>query len=58
MQRWEFDHRTEHRTNETRRHEEPKIATQLTLYGQVENVIIDRISNGSLPAGSRLPSEL
>jgi DNA-binding FadR family transcriptional regulator len=46
MQRWEFDHRTEHRTNETRRHEEPK------------SVIIDRISNGSLPAGSRLPSEL
>jgi DNA-binding GntR family transcriptional regulator len=30
----------------------------LPLYGQVENVIIDRISNGSLPAGGRLPSEL
>jgi DNA-binding GntR family transcriptional regulator len=30
----------------------------LPLYGQVENVIIDRISNGSLPAGGRLPFEL
>jgi GntR family transcriptional regulator len=29
----------------------------LPLYAQVENVIIDRISDGSLPAGSRLPSE-
>jgi GntR family transcriptional regulator len=29
----------------------------LPLYAQVENVIIDRISNGSWPAGSRLPSE-
>ena len=29
----------------------------LPLYAQVENVIIDRISAGSLPAGSRLPSE-
>jgi DNA-binding GntR family transcriptional regulator len=31
--------------------------THLPLYAQVENVIIDRISDGSLPAGSRLPSE-
>jgi len=31
--------------------------THLPLYAQVENVIMDRISNGSLPAGSRLPSE-
>jgi GntR family transcriptional regulator len=31
--------------------------THLPLYAQIENVIIDRISNGSLPAGSRLPSE-
>ena len=31
--------------------------THLPLYAQVENVIIDRISNGSWPAGSRLPSE-
>jgi GntR family transcriptional regulator len=29
----------------------------LPLYAQVENVIIDRISDGSLPVGSRLPSE-
>jgi GntR family transcriptional regulator len=29
----------------------------LPLYAQVENAIIDRISNGSLPVGSRLPSE-
>jgi GntR family transcriptional regulator len=29
----------------------------LPLYAQVENVIADRIFNGSLPAGSRLPSE-
>src|SRR5215475_15626753 len=29
----------------------------LPLYAQVENVIIDRIDNGSLPVGSRLPSE-
>ena len=29
----------------------------LPLYAQVENVIIDRIANGSLPVGSRLPSE-
>ena len=27
------------------------------LYAQVENVIIGRISNGSLPPGTRLPSE-
>jgi GntR family transcriptional regulator len=32
-------------------------STHLPLYAQVENVIIDHISNGSLPAGSRLPSE-
>ena len=32
-------------------------STHLPLYAQVENVIIDRISNGTLPAGSRLPSE-
>jgi GntR family transcriptional regulator len=31
--------------------------THLPLYAQVENVIIDRVSDGSLPAGSRLPSE-
>jgi GntR family transcriptional regulator len=31
--------------------------SRLPLYAQVENVIISRISNGSLPAGSRLPSE-
>src|SRR3984957_7402547 len=30
---------------------------RLPLYAQVENVIITRISNGSLPPGSRLPSE-
>src|SRR6202008_577796 len=30
---------------------------RLPLYAQVENVIIGRISDGSLPAGSRLPSE-
>jgi DNA-binding GntR family transcriptional regulator len=30
---------------------------RLPLYAQVESVIIGRISNGSLPAGSRLPSE-
>jgi DNA-binding transcriptional regulator YhcF (GntR family) len=30
----------------------------LPLYGQVENVIIDRISNSSLRAGDRLPFEL
>jgi GntR family transcriptional regulator len=29
----------------------------LPLYAQVENVIIERIDNGSLPVGSRLPSE-
>jgi len=29
----------------------------LPLYAQVENVIIDRIANGLLPVGSRLPSE-
>jgi GntR family transcriptional regulator len=29
----------------------------LPLYAQVENVIIDRISAGSLPPGTRLPSE-
>ena len=29
----------------------------LPLYAQVENVIIDRIASGLLPAGSRLPSE-
>src|SRR5215469_10819653 len=29
----------------------------LPLYAQVEQVIIDRIANGSWPAGSRLPSE-
>jgi GntR family transcriptional regulator len=29
----------------------------LPLYAQVENVIIGRISNGSLPPGTRLPSE-
>jgi GntR family transcriptional regulator len=29
----------------------------LPLYAQVENVIMERISDGSLPAGSRLPSE-
>src|ERR1700747_2053188 len=29
----------------------------LPLYAQVENVIFDRISNGSLAVGSRLPSE-
>src|SRR5271170_3018362 len=31
--------------------------SHLPLYAQVENVIIDRISNGSLPPGTRLPSE-
>jgi GntR family transcriptional regulator len=31
--------------------------TFLPLYAQVENVIIERISNGSWPPGSRLPSE-
>jgi GntR family transcriptional regulator len=31
--------------------------THLPLYAQVENVIIDRIANGSLAPGSRLPSE-
>ena len=31
--------------------------THLPLYAQVENVIMERISDGSLPAGSRLPSE-
>jgi GntR family transcriptional regulator len=31
--------------------------TRLPLYAQVENVIIGRISNGSLPPGTRLPSE-
>jgi DNA-binding FadR family transcriptional regulator len=30
---------------------------RLPLYAQVENVILERISDGSLPAGSRLPSE-
>jgi GntR family transcriptional regulator len=29
----------------------------LPLYAQVENVIIDRVSDGSLPPGTRLPSE-
>src|ERR1700726_4670670 len=29
----------------------------LPLYAQVENVIIDRISDGSLTPGTRLPSE-
>jgi GntR family transcriptional regulator len=32
-------------------------STHLPLYAQVENVIMDRISDGSLPAGSRLPPE-
>src|SRR5262249_26739443 len=32
-------------------------STHLPLYAQVENVIMERIANGSLPAGSRLPSE-
>jgi len=32
-------------------------STHLPLYAQVENVIMGRISDGSLPAGSRLPSE-
>ena len=31
--------------------------THLPLYAQVENVIMERISDGSLPAGTRLPSE-
>src|ERR1700722_6037878 len=31
--------------------------SRLPLYAQVENVIIDRISNGSWPPDSRLPSE-
>ena len=31
--------------------------THLPLYAQVENVIMERISDGSLPAGNRLPSE-
>src|ERR1700746_2351855 len=30
---------------------------RLPLYAHVENVIISRISNGSLPPGARLPSE-
>src|SRR5258705_7879626 len=30
---------------------------RLPLYAQVENVIIDRIANGSLTPGTRLPSE-
>src|ERR1700758_2238161 len=30
---------------------------RLPLYAQVESVIIGRISNGSLPPGTRLPSE-
>jgi len=30
---------------------------RLPLYAQVEHVIISRISNGSLPPGTRLPSE-
>src|ERR1700746_2049863 len=30
---------------------------RLPLYAQVENVIISRISDGSLPPGTRLPSE-
>src|SRR5258707_4665050 len=30
---------------------------RLPLYAQVENVIIDRIANGSLSPGTRLPSE-
>jgi GntR family transcriptional regulator len=32
-------------------------STHLPLYAQVENVIMERISDGSLPADSRLPSE-
>ena len=32
-------------------------SAHVPLYAQVENVIMDCISNGSLPAGSRLPSE-
>src|SRR5271170_1687553 len=31
--------------------------SHLPLYAQVENAIISRISNGSLPPGTRLPSE-
>ena len=31
--------------------------SHLPLYAQVENVIIGRISTGSLPPGTRLPSE-
>jgi len=31
------------------------LAAHLPLYAQVENVIIDRVSDGSLPADSRLP---
>jgi GntR family transcriptional regulator len=31
--------------------------THLPLYAQIENVIIERIANGSLAPGSRLPSE-
>src|ERR1700722_2439502 len=31
--------------------------SRLPLYAQVENVLISRISNGSLPPGTRLPSE-
>jgi GntR family transcriptional regulator len=30
---------------------------RLPLYARVENVIISRIANGSLPPGTRLPSE-
>ena len=33
------------------------LSSRLPLYAQVENVIISRISNGSLPPGTRLPSE-
>ena len=32
-------------------------SSRLPLYAQVENVIIGRIANGSLPPGTRLPSE-
>jgi GntR family transcriptional regulator len=32
-------------------------SNRLPLYAQVENVLISRISNGSLPPGTRLPSE-
>src|SRR4029077_16075041 len=35
----------------------PSPNNPLPLYAQVESVIIGRISNGSLPPGTRLPSE-